>query len=368
MGLGEAFGEFVGVGFDEAFVGAPASGDVALGEDEGEAVLRCGEVLLAAVGEVGLHGGAEAVDVAVGVLAGEDVFVQGERAEVGVVLEEALGELAVARAGSALVGEVEVFGKGVGLVPCPGDVFVRAGGHLGAVEGFGGEERQDGVGGAVEDGEGLRILCELMRVDEAAVGLVEGVGGDAVVFVEFFADGGGEAGDETLNLGLGGFVAGDGVGAREAGDPLAEGVAGDVAGHVFGRIEEGRGGVPAAEVFAGGGQAGELTEGLEDAVFVEIEEEGVVLLKLHEHGAVEELHVFVVELGERGGGCGDCGRRGKGVRVAENGGTGSEGCTAFEKSSTVWLRHYENPFACSWSMMRRREKSFSRRRVFGYGH
>ena len=146
-----------------------------------------------------------------------------------------------------------------------------------------------------------------MRVDEAAVGLVEGVGGDAVVFVEFFADGGGEAGDETMNLGLGGFVSGDGVGAREAGDPLAEGVAGDVAGHVFGRVEEGRGRVPAAEVFAGCGQAGELTEGLEDAVFVEIEEEGVVLLELHEHGAVEELHVFVVELCKRcGWHCGGC--------------------------------------------------------------
>jgi hypothetical protein len=77
-----------------------------------------------------------------------------------------------------------------------------------------------------------------MRVDEAAVGLVEGVGGDAVVFVKLLADGGGEAGDETVDLGLGGLVAGDGVGAGEAGDPLAEGVAGNVAGHVFGWIEE----------------------------------------------------------------------------------------------------------------------------------
>src|SRR4030088_1982267 len=81
-----------------------------------------------------------------------------------------------------------------------------------------------------------------MRVDKAAVGLVKGIGGDAVVFVELFADGGGEAGDETLDFGLGGLVAGDGVGAREAGDPLAKGVAGDVAGHVFGGGEEAGGG------------------------------------------------------------------------------------------------------------------------------
>ena len=69
VGLGEAFGKLVGFGLDEAFVGTPASGGVTLGEDEGEAVFCGGEVLLAAVGEVGLHGGAEAVDVAVGVLA-----------------------------------------------------------------------------------------------------------------------------------------------------------------------------------------------------------------------------------------------------------------------------------------------------------
>ncbi len=143
-----------------------------------------------------------------------------------------------------------------------------------------------------------------------------------------------------MNLGLGGFVARDGVGARQAGDPLTEGVAGDIASHVFRRVEEWRGRVPAAEVFTGCGQAGELTEGLEDAVLVEIEEEGVVLLKLYEHGSVEQLHVFVVELckrsgGDRGGGA----WRGHCVRVAKNGSTGSEGCAAFEKCSTAWRVH-----------------------------
>jgi len=148
---------------------------------------------------------------------------------------------------------------------------VRARPHLFAVEGLGREEWQDGVGGLVEGGERLRIVGELMRVDEAAIGFVEGVSGDAVVFVEFFADGRGKAGDETVNLGLGGFVSGDRIGAREAGEPLTEGVAGDVAGHVLGRIEERRGRVPAAEIFAGSGRAGELTERLENAVLVEVE-------------------------------------------------------------------------------------------------
>src|SRR5258707_436522 len=107
-------------------------------------------------------------------------------------------------------------------------------------------------------------------------------------------------------------------------------MAGDVAGHVLGWIEEAGERVPAAEVFAWGGLAGELTERLEYAVFVEIEEEGVVLLELYEHGAVEELHVFIVELGKRCGSRRGGGRRGKRVGVAENGGTGGEGCAALE--------------------------------------
>src|SRR6266566_5370377 len=110
VGLGEALGQAIGLGLDEAFVGPPAAGGVALLLDEGEAVASGCEVLLAAVGEVSLHGGAEPVDVAVGVLTRKHVDVLGERAEVGVVLKESLGELAVARAGSALVGEVEVLG------------------------------------------------------------------------------------------------------------------------------------------------------------------------------------------------------------------------------------------------------------------
>ena len=66
----------------------------------------------------------------------------------------------------------------------------------------------------------------------------------------------------------------------------------------------------------------------------------MILMELHEHGAVEELHVLIVEQGKR---CGSRGgsRRGKRVNVAENRSTRSEGCTAPEKSSTVWFRHDE---------------------------
>jgi len=66
----------------------------------------------------------------------------------------------------------------------------------------------------------------------------------------------------------------------------------------------------------------------------------VVLLELYEHGAVEELDVFVVELRERGACRCAGGRSDKRVRVAKNGGAGSEGSAAFEETSSGWLRHY----------------------------
>ena len=134
-----------------------------------------------------------------------------------------------------------------------------------------------------------------------------------------------------MNFLLRGLVAGDGVGAGEAGDVLTEGVAGDVAGHVFAGVEERRGGVPAAHVFAGCGHAGELAEGLEHAVFVEVEEEGVVVAELDEHGAVEELDVGVVELGE-GCGAGGGGEL-EGWSATGYGGDGGDGGGALEEGS-----------------------------------
>ncbi len=64
-------------------------------------------------------------------------------------------------------------------------------------------------------------------------------------------------------------------------------MAGDVAGHVFGRIEVGGGGVPAAHVFSRSGLAGELAKWLEEAVVVEVQIQGVILLELLEEGAFE---------------------------------------------------------------------------------
>ena len=89
-------GEAVAAGLLEGFVRAPAAGGVALLLHEAETVARGVEMHRAAVDEIGLHCGAERVDVRVGMLAGEHVFVAGERREVGLVLQEALCECAIA--------------------------------------------------------------------------------------------------------------------------------------------------------------------------------------------------------------------------------------------------------------------------------
>src|SRR3984885_5973464 len=275
----------------------------------------------------------------VGMLAGEHVDIFRERTKVGVVFEKTLGELPVAGASSALVSEIEVLRQSVGLVPGPRDVLVGTGSHLFAIQGLRREERQDCVSGPIEDCQSLWIVGELVGIDEAAVGFVEGIGRDAIVAVELLANGGREGRDETLHLRLSWLVAGDGVGARKAGEPLAEGVAGNVPGHILRRIEERRRRIPAAEVFTGSGLAGELAGRLKHAVLVEVEEESMVLLKLHEHPSLEELHIFVVELSKRCRSHSLRGGSGESMHVAENRASGCEGCGALEKGSTGWSGH-----------------------------
>ena len=80
---------------------------------------------------------------------------------------------------------------------------------------------------------------------------------------------------------------------------LAEAVAGGET-VVAGLVDVGQGGpaVPAAHFGTGGGEAGALAEGLEQAVFVQGCVGGVVGAELVEERAFEEFDVAVVELGE----------------------------------------------------------------------
>ena len=78
--------------------------------------------------------------------------------------------------------------------------------------------RQHGLGAAPEHVERGGVSGEFVRVNQAAAGLVVGVGGQAVVHIKFSSgiNCGPVAADQTLHFFLRGFVAGDGVGARES--------------------------------------------------------------------------------------------------------------------------------------------------------
>src|SRR6516164_1917173 len=126
--IDQAGGERAGVGLAQLLVGTPASGGETLrGDQHVKSVARGAEMHLASQCEVSLHGGVEGVDVTVGVLTGKDVFAGRERIEVGLVEQETDGELLVAISSAALIGEEEVLGQSVGLVPVVGDVAFLAG-------------------------------------------------------------------------------------------------------------------------------------------------------------------------------------------------------------------------------------------------
>jgi len=174
---------------------------------------------------------------------------------------------------------------------------VGAGAHLWAGERLFGKVGKHGLEGGLERGHGGGDAAERAGVDEAAAGLVEGVGREGVVVVEAREQCWLEAGDELLDLALGGGVSGNGVGAGEGRKVLAEGVAGDVAVEETVRIEERGVGVPAAHVLAGSRETGAFAEGLEEHVVVESEEEAVILDELLLCGTRKESDGGVIELG-----------------------------------------------------------------------
>ncbi len=263
--------EFAAVGGDEGLVGAPAAGGELLGLGEEVEGVGHGEAVFGvALGEVGLAGGGERDGVGVGVLAGEGVGAAGQRVEEFAVEEVAVGEVGEGLVLGELRGEEEVLGHDEGLVV--GRVLLAD-----AVVALGGEERLGSGEDAVEEVLGLRHVAEGGGVDEAGEVLVEDVAGPEV-------GGGAEDGlvlrgrawRRSLSTSSRAFCgqAGSAVEApmrAEAGDVLAEGVAGDEAVEI----------VPAAHVGAGGGQAGALAVDLQEGVVGEAEVvrfEGLVLV------------------------------------------------------------------------------------------
>src|ERR1700733_2755630 len=79
MGFVQALPQAPLAGLEQAFIWSPASGGVTLLGQHGKAVAGSAQMLFAAESQIGLHGGTESVDVAIGVLAREhvDSFRQG---------------------------------------------------------------------------------------------------------------------------------------------------------------------------------------------------------------------------------------------------------------------------------------------------
>src|ERR1700683_2479385 len=121
-------------------------------------------------------------------LAGEHVLTTRERIEPGCVVQKSHTELAVAPPGAALVGEEQVLGVGVRLVPAEGLILTDAPLELTVDR----RARQGGVGstgGPIEQHQGLRIACELACIDESQQQLVAAVRREAVLVVKLPADG-----------------------------------------------------------------------------------------------------------------------------------------------------------------------------------
>ena len=127
-----------------------------------------------------LHGAGKGVDMAVGVFTWENILACCEWVEVPVVGEIAGGEVAIAVAGAAAVGDEEVLGQRVGLIPAEGIVGVRAGVLLVAGECAWRHKRQCCVDGCIESGKGSGVAGELMGVEQADGDFVVGVCGKAV--------------------------------------------------------------------------------------------------------------------------------------------------------------------------------------------
>ena len=141
-------------------------------------------MLLTPQHEIGLHGTAHRVHMAVRVLARQDILPSREGVPIPVVGKVLDGKVFVARAGSALPGKEQVLGKGVRLVPAKGLVSVGARVLFVARQGPGRQVRHHRIQRRIEHFQRLRICGKLMSIDQADGDLVVGVGREAVVIPE----------------------------------------------------------------------------------------------------------------------------------------------------------------------------------------
>src|ERR1700723_2120355 len=112
--------------------------------------------------------------------------------------------------------------------------------------------RQHGLRAAPEHVKRGGVSGEFVRVNQAAAGLVEGVGRQAIVHIKFsgWVHSRAVAADQTLHFFLRGLRTGNGVGARQARKILPETVSGDESVEIVHGTEIVGVVVPAAHVWA----------------------------------------------------------------------------------------------------------------------
>src|ERR1017187_952787 len=98
-----------------------------------------------------------------------------------------------------------------------------------------------------------------------------------------------------MHLRLCGFRASSRIGWWQAGDILAEGMTWNEAVKIVFGVEIITVVVPAAEVRTGSGHALPMPKGLEQAIFIQVQEKFVVVFKLLAEQALEQLHLRILK-------------------------------------------------------------------------
>ena len=166
-----------------------------------------------------------------------------------------------------------------------------------------GQVWQRGICRLLQNCQRLRVFHVGVRIEQTEQQLVIAVGREAVLNVEVGCDGLRVEAVEADYLLPRLFIAGDGIGACERGDPLSKSARGSEAviealAIVVAWIVV----IPAAEVLAWRRHAGHLPKRLEQAIFTERHQDSMRGHELRLMQIAGHEHVAITKLGEHGGG------------------------------------------------------------------
>ena len=142
------------------------------------------EIFFVAQDEVGLHGGAKRIDVAVGVFAGKRIVIFGESVVI-LVIDEALTEFACSVCRRCAGKREKNFRAACRFRPrCRRWILCGRASCSARLSAFSGRCGRTASVARFRTSSAFGIGGKFVRVDQAAAGLVEGVAGQAIVDVE----------------------------------------------------------------------------------------------------------------------------------------------------------------------------------------